>query len=1029
MSCLFTLLGLLVVAFLVGPWVLTGIQYRRQREQGARLTTLEGEIARLRALVARGAPAPTAAPDTVAPIVIAEAPTVVTVPSVVAGAAPAAAATTIDALPPVGSPPADAAAAAAPPPPPGPTPPGDAGGVLPPEGRAARRIEWERWIGVRGAAVLGGIVLALAGILFVRYTIERGLISPAVRVALGILGGLASIGISQRLRARGYRINADALAGAGIVLLYAAVWAAHSLYGFIGSGATYALMGLVTVACGVLSWRNGSLLIAVLGLVGGFATPLLVESTTGDPIGLFGYVLLLDLGLIGLARRRGWSSLALLALAGTVVYQGLWILRRMPAGDLSLALLVLGVFALLFGVASWARGRGEAAPATRGWVAAEAAGLLVPFAFAMHLAGRADLSPRLAPVAVLLFILSLAAQWVGRRHGRPDLLSSGAAAGALAVVLVWSWDVDLTPSLVWEAVVICVGLTGAFHLFFELDALAARRSRALDTAADIAPDAALAPSLSNLVAGVGFLFLLVVLSFDWKGSPWPFFVGFMLVGAMLYRQSIEPKRAYTPLIAAIGVALGVTGWFLAVRRQASMPPAEIYFGVVLLLGAALQALAVARRAEGARRWCERAAAAYPSVVLLGLMVDAGRPWVGPRLFLALTVLLALLLVLAATRLGSAAAYLLGMVLVALVHSTWSIPESKQAVALLGLLVEALVVAGFALWPSFAPRLGRQKLAWRAAALAAPLWFWSMHRLFVTRFGDRAIGLLPLLLAAITLVAAHIGRRAWVDVDDRVRTGHLAFFGAVVLGLAAVAVPLQLDREWITVGWALEALAVTVLWRRLDHPGLKYFGAVLFAAVGARLLLNPEVLSYHEPSRLPVLNWLAYTYLVPAACMLGAARILATEAPSPALEARRARRWEAPFYAPGKPLFGGAFALLAIVVVFAWINLTIVDAYSTGPTLALSLDRIPARDLTMSLAWIVYAVVLLGLGMARDSGALRWLSLGFLLLSIGKVFLYDLGELRDLYRVASLVGLALTLILVSLAYQRFVFRRRPRVDAG
>lgn len=43
----------------------------------------------------------------------------------------------------------------------------------------------------------------------------------------------------------------------------------------------------------------------------------------------------------------------------------------------------------------------------------------------------------------------------------------------------------------------------------------------------------------------------------------------------------------------------------------------------------------------------------------------------------------------------------------------------------------------------------------------------------------------------------------------------------------------------------------------------------------------------------------------------------------------------------------------------------------------------------------------------------------------KLFLYDLAGLEDLYRVASLLGLALSLVLVSLAYQRFVFR----VEAG
>ena len=53
--------------------------------------------------------------------------------------------------------------------------------------------------------------------------------------------------------------------------------------------------------------------------------------------------------------------------------------------------------------------------------------------------------------------------------------------------------------------------------------------------------------------------------------------------------------------------------------------------------------------------------------------------------------------------------------------------------------------------------------------------------------------------------------------------------------------------------------------------------------------------------------------------------------------------------------------------------------------------------------------------------MRWLSLGMLVLTLGKVFMHDLGELEDLYRVGSLVGLALSLIIVSLIYQRFVFR--------
>jgi uncharacterized membrane protein len=108
----------------------------------------------------------------------------------------------------------------------------------------------------------------------------------------------------------------------------------------------------------------------------------------------------------------------------------------------------------------------------------------------------------------------------------------------------------------------------------------------------------------------------------------------------------------------------------------------------------------------------------------------------------------------------------------------------------------------------------------------------------------------------------------------------------------------------------------------------------------------------------------------------------------------------------------------------WINLAIADWFSTGDAVTLSFDHSPARDLVTSLAWACYAVLLLAFGMWKNLSALRWVSLCFLLLTIGKVFLYDLSHLHDLYRVMSLVGLAFSLLGVSLAYQRFVFRKAP-----
>jgi uncharacterized membrane protein len=179
-----------------------------------------------------------------------------------------------------------------------------------------------------------------------------------------------------------------------------------------------------------------------------------------------------------------------------------------------------------------------------------------------------------------------------------------------------------------------------------------------------------------------------------------------------------------------------------------------------------------------------------------------------------------------------------------------------------------------------------------------------------------------------------------------------------------------------------------------------------------------VLGYHRHPAWRIVNWLAYTYLVPAGSLIAAATTFGRD------ELLRARAWEKQLYRYGFAAAASLMGLAAIGIVFAWINLAIADWFSTGDVVSLSFRRIPAQDLTMSLAWGLYALVLLAVGVARDVSGLRWVSLFILILTIGKVFLYDLGQLQDLFRVVSLLGLAVSLILVSLAYQRFVFRKIP-----
>lgn len=88
---------------------------------------------------------------------------------------------------------------------------------------------------------------------------------------------------------------------------------------------------------------------------------------------------------------------------------------------------------------------------------------------------------------------------------------------------------------------------------------------------------------------------------------------------------------------------------------------------------------------------------------------------------------------------------------------------------------------------------------------------------------------------------------------------------------------------------------------------------------------------------------------------------------------------------------------------------------------------PAEIHAYSVAWGALGTLLLGAGIATRGVVVRWASLAVMLLAVGKVFLYDLAELQDLYRVFSLLGLGASLLLLAWLYQRFVFRTPSEPD--
>ena len=160
------------------------------------------------------------------------------------------------------------------------------------------------------------VVLALA--FFFEYAFENRWITESGRVLLGLACGAAAFGAGEYFFRRGQRAYGQALAAAGVAFFYLSFWAAFSLYHLVPQLAALSLMVLTTAAAGFLAARYDSPAVALLGLAGGFATPLLLRG--GDqPWFVLSYALVLSGGAVLATRVRRWRWPEALALVGVAV--------------------------------------------------------------------------------------------------------------------------------------------------------------------------------------------------------------------------------------------------------------------------------------------------------------------------------------------------------------------------------------------------------------------------------------------------------------------------------------------------------------------------------------------------------------------------------------------------------------------------------------------------------------------------------------------------------------------------------------
>lgn len=192
---------------------------------------------------------------------------------------------------------------------------------------AARAANWiRRWFSEGNVPVKVGMLVLFAGVAaLLKYAAEQGWFTLPIEfrlvgIALAAMAALA-FGWRERLRRRSFGL---ALQGGAIGVLLMTVFAAFRLYHLLPPVLAFGLMLVLVAGAGALAVLQDALALAVLGILAGFAAPILISTGSGDHVVLFSYYALLNLAIFAIAWVRSWRALNLLGFFFTFAIGTAW---------------------------------------------------------------------------------------------------------------------------------------------------------------------------------------------------------------------------------------------------------------------------------------------------------------------------------------------------------------------------------------------------------------------------------------------------------------------------------------------------------------------------------------------------------------------------------------------------------------------------------------------------------------------------------------------------------------------------------
>lgn len=229
-----------------------------------------------------------------------------------------------------------------------PTPPRPPQRKVAPVSAARSSTTLEEFIGKNVASKVGILVTIIGIFIGAKYAIEHDLVSPVVRVIAGYVCGAALIAVAARLKNK-YEAYSSVLMGGGLAVLYFMTYITYSFYGLMPQMAAFALMLVFTAGTIYAALLYNRVIIAHLAQVGAYAIPFLLSDNSGRYAVFFGYIAIINTGILIVSLRKYWKSLFYSAFALTwFIYIFWYFFSYQAAVHTTIAWVYLSIFFLIF---------------------------------------------------------------------------------------------------------------------------------------------------------------------------------------------------------------------------------------------------------------------------------------------------------------------------------------------------------------------------------------------------------------------------------------------------------------------------------------------------------------------------------------------------------------------------------------------------------------------------------------------------------------------------------------------------------